>query len=1614
MAEDQYKVVPNEFSDGLWTDGDAVNQPKGTHRFALNSVNESKEGQQGFRSNERSNYIVSLLPDGFFPIGDRYIEDDLSVIISVNPDTNRELIGVITKDDKYRTIVDTSLLNLKITNQCDIQYRLRRGGERVIYWVDELNVARTFNLDREYNFYNTTYQTYLKAGGDPNTFVGEKWDKASFDLQKTVSKIPFFANIEITETGAILPGSYNFAIQLIDEDLNPTDWITTSNIARIYNDAITSPFPRIRGSRNIDTSSQSFPRANKSIRLTITNLDTSFPYYRVAIIRAAGNTGNPEKVLLSELFPTSDSNFIYSGNDGELSEGSLADILIDQEIIFAPKHIEQIENRLILSNTKGKSINWCEFQKYASKISANLTTKEVILNNVLSEANIKNAKSTFMYRGYMPGEVYAFNAHYVFNDGFISPGFHIPGKSSTDSTSLMKVHELTSRYIDVHNCSTDNYWGDDANGNSLVGKKVRHHRFPFRKEVSKPLFTKTSGVTNINKHRLKVNITLNPAWTPGPIEYPQISGDPAVIPYTINYQVIGFPGISVYNSNLVDTDIGTDIIIYDDLDALDNGVIILYGELDPASDLATIYQGGGNDRFILTFTYQTYVASSSIDSDISEIFGINFSNIQKPHPDVVGVIFTRAERTEDDRIILDNAIFGPMTEFNQYRAFGLIMPKQYYAANNCGRVGNTNKTITYSDDGVWFFNPEFQFLNKKTEFASIEVEGKYSEDTVNMPTVSNYDGSSCNGGPGGAFNTSQGSKGVYIEDVQAGTSYNPDLHKKKDKDDDGFDLVVGYRNTNVVYTTDNSFIFPSKKRVMYLSAASYQNFETNVFYNVSVDNKIGMYLSNSAFSTQEFFNTTTKKNHLKYGSLVRNNNTSYANFITRSYYKEHNNPFLFPPTGTLNNIRIFNGDAEISGFSFVSSVFYDMVVAYRAKKNKLWKIIVGAVLIITAIVVSVSTLGAATPAAVAVAAGSLATAAISYGVSLAMSGIKFEQFKSMIDADYETGLRETVVDGGVFETIRDTIQKEDDTIRWFADRVSNLYIESAVPFGLRSGLTCGVPDFIDAPGPYDELGFRSYLIEKLTVLDRDQGSGRMYKGYATAELYDMNLDYMRFNKQKNFIHLPLEYDCCSDDNEIFPMRNWYSEQSFQEEKVDNYRVFLPNNFRDIEGEHGEITDLYRLGNSLFIQTKEGLWHLPQNVQERITNEIVSFIGTGNFFSIPVRKVIDDNLGSGGTQHKWGTVKTKNGVLFVNEVEGHIYLHSDGIKNVSILGMRNYFKNNLTSFLSKQLYIKYGINFLNDNNPANRNGIGIHSAYDTRYERIIITKRDYLLLPNKLSQLILVDFIPTNGNLFVYNQLNGLFYQGAEIIHLDNIDYFENKSWTVSYSFHNNDKTPWESWHSYIPNYYIYTQNNLYSHIFSNSGIWKHNRDNKFQTFYALFRPWIIEFVKLSNPLETVIGEDLTLHTKAQRWDDTTQEFTNEEYVTFNKLLVYNNRQNSGELLMKIKDTQANPENWYLQQVVNTSGEILITRKEKNWNLNELRDIVTDYSKSMFTKDWVSIKGNYFIDKVLNPLAVDFSKPWEELQNFRDKYIIIRLKFDNFDSVNLILNYSLQTEQSSER
>ena len=69
---------------------------------------------------------------------------------------------------------------------------------------------------------------------------------------------------------------------------------------------------------------------------------------------------------------------------------------------------------------------------------------------------------------------------------------------------------------------------------------------------------------------------------------------------------------------------------------------------------------------------------------------------------------------------------------------------------------------------------------------------------------------------------------------------------------------------------------------------------------------------------------------------------------------------------------------------------------------------------------------------------------------------------------------------------------------------------------------------------------------------------------------------------------------------------------------------------------------------------------------------------------------------------------------------------------------------------------------------------------------------------------------------------------------------------------------------------------------------------------------------------------------------------------------------------------------------------------------------------MFSENVNDLQDDFFIDKVLNTGIVDYNKDWQDLESFRDKYLVIRLIFDNFDDVKLILNHTVTTETNSYR
>jgi hypothetical protein len=235
-------------------------------------------------------------------------------------------------------------------------------------------------------------------------------------------------------------------------------------------------------------------------------------------------------------------------------------------------------------------------------------------------------------------------------------------------------------------------------------------------------------------------------------------------------------------------------------------------------------------------------------------------------------------------------------------------------------------------------------------------------------------------------------------------------------------------------------------------------------------------------------------------------------------------------------------------------------------------------------------------------------------------------------------------------------------------------------------------------------------------------------------------------------------------------------------------------------------------------------------------------------------------------------------------------------------------------------------------------------------------------------------------------------------HID--EHFINNSWTMSYSV---KKGKWTSFHSYLPKLYLYDHDHFYTQIHNDNKLWKHN-DGLFQTFYDEYYPFIIDYVALNSPVTTSVYDDIEFITTASKNN------IDQRFVTFNKLIAYNSRQSTGELMLKAIDDD--PKDSFLNELITEeSGSIIVRKKNKNWRLNDLRDYVNNYDEELFTSNWEDIKDKYFIDKVVNTNVIDANKAWYELEPLKDKYLRVRLIFDdiNLNDIKLISNFTVEKE-----
>lgn len=517
MASEKDKYTPLKLR-GLNKDKSFSNETDGTMSFSLNSVIEDETGNRDTVSTEKGNELYYSLP-----IGQRFVGAvnlNRKDVLIFSTDETTDMIGLAKEGGNYELLVKTTGFNFNIDTPIKGTFRLIKGCERAVYWIQDGQPDRQINIDSLEDY---TQDGYTVAEAN----LQNAWDINEFRLQPN-ALLPIVTNLEETSGGLLQVGQYSFAIEILDDNLNRiTLHHTPGNIA-ISPDPLYQEFRTITGASNIDNTTVDVggvPLVNKAILLEIDNLDTRFRYYRVWVLRKSSSDGQTIEVFQkNEVNPitASTDNYIFTGIQDIDTRENLEEITVPRAFYESSKEITQIDNRLVRANVINQRRDYSNYQRIVNEITVEYITKNSPIEDATVAGNSKNSSTYFKDLSNMGNEVYARGIVFVFNTGEISPVFHIPGRPSNDTdTELITVVENNPGFDEVTLADVRHlglsigdtierwkvfntadmqgmmaYWeaenatypitkdcNDEYIYGELAGLPIRHHKYPDRSKV---------------------------------------------------------------------------------------------------------------------------------------------------------------------------------------------------------------------------------------------------------------------------------------------------------------------------------------------------------------------------------------------------------------------------------------------------------------------------------------------------------------------------------------------------------------------------------------------------------------------------------------------------------------------------------------------------------------------------------------------------------------------------------------------------------------------------------------------------------------------------------------------------------------------------------------------------------------------------------------------------------------------------------------------------------------------------------------------------------------------------------------------------------------------------
>ena len=364
----------------------------------------------------------------------------------------------------------------------------------------------------------------------------------------------------------------------------------------------------------------------------------------------------------------------------------------------------------------------------------------------------------------------------------------------------------------------------------------------------------------------------------------------------------------------------------------------------------------------------------------------------------------------------------------------------------------------------------------------------------------------------------------------------------------------------------------------------------------------------------------------------------------------------------------------------------------------------------------------------------------------------------------------------------------------FAYGIPAFYCESSINTDLRQAFNNREGDF----WPHVSTGIPDDWFQENNVT------------IAQDNTYYYNVTFSKQNKENFFSHLPIDWrdQLCFTN---FPFRAIYSDaqQSFSDNSINSWLIYRPVSFFDFPQSYGELVSLDGIQNKAVLarfDNKSLLYNTMLTVQT--SNPQAAYLGNDTLFkAAPPIDFAETDLGYVGSQNKM-LLKIPQGQITVDAKRGQVFLISgNGATDLSAFGsgMNRWFTDHLAFEIYKyfpdvekvvngERIVVKGVD--TDNHFT---GAGLHGVFDSKYDRIILTKLDYV----PLSDNIVYDSTDKN---FYYEEPLGEGVSRTQV-YLTDKEFFCNKSWTLSFNF--NTKS-WISFHTYLPNWYVAENNFFYS------------------------------------------------------------------------------------------------------------------------------------------------------------------------------------------------------------